>query len=60
MAKKSHEMKYDDMLNNVGCPECKSIDTYERIVSVNGKDNVVACICDDCGHVMVKDEEIEE
>lgn len=49
--------KYSTMLNEEGCPECESHDTRAASATVNGKDNVEVCICNDCGHTVEKDEE---
>lgn len=49
--------KYSKMLNDEGCPECESDDTRATTATVNGKDNVEVCICNDCGHTVEKDEE---
>ena len=45
--------RYQKMMED-GCPECGSPDTHETLASVNCKDNVTACICDSCGHTLVK------
>ena len=48
--------EFTAMLEDVGCPVCGSLETYESHVSINDRDEVPACVCDECGHV----EEMEE
>lgn len=50
--KLSDRDQYDNMLRWVGCPECGDEDTHETLVTIDGKDNVVACVCNECGHTM--------
>lgn len=53
-ARPDEMQQYEDMLENKGCPECKSGDTYEAKATVNGKDGVTVCICDECGELLEK------
>ena len=46
--------EYTAMQEDVGCPECHSVNTVEDTVSINGYDGVDISRCDDCGHVEVK------
>jgi hypothetical protein len=46
--------EYEDMVAFKGCPECGAATTYESKATINGKDGVQVCICDDCGEVLEK------